>query len=131
MRRTIDEIPGCTSRRCARPQPRSAAVSATWSAISTSPPSEAQVIADRHGNVVVGTGTARFQRRLKLVEAPHRSLTGFQRKEIYDSAKRICKGPITGAGTVEYLVGQGRRSRSWRGQHAPSGRTPGHRNRRP
>jgi acetyl-CoA/propionyl-CoA carboxylase biotin carboxyl carrier protein len=71
---------------------------------------EAQVIADQHGNVVVaGTRDCSLQRRhQKLVEeAPAPFLTDAQRKEIHESAKRICKeAHYHGAGTVEYLVGQ-------------------------
>ncbi|BBX74625.1 acetyl/propionyl/methylcrotonyl-CoA carboxylase subunit alpha [Mycobacterium shinjukuense] len=71
---------------------------------------EAQVIADQHGNVVVaGTRDCSLQRRYqKLVEeAPAPFLSDFQRKEIHDSAKRICReAHYHGAGTVEYLVGQ-------------------------
>jgi len=71
---------------------------------------EAQVIADQHGNVVVaGTRDCSLQRRFqKLVEeAPAPYLTDAQRKEIHESAKRICKeAHYYGAGTVEYLVGQ-------------------------
>ncbi|WP_099020388.1 acetyl/propionyl/methylcrotonyl-CoA carboxylase subunit alpha [Mycolicibacterium palauense] len=71
---------------------------------------EAQVIADQHGNVVVaGTRDCSLQRRFqKLVEeAPAPYLTDAQRKEIHESAKRICKeAGYYGAGTVEYLVGQ-------------------------
>jgi acetyl-CoA/propionyl-CoA/long-chain acyl-CoA carboxylase, biotin carboxylase, biotin carboxyl carrier protein len=71
---------------------------------------EAQVIADQHGNVVVaGTRDCSLQRRYqKLVEeAPAPFLTDAQRKEIHESAKRICKeANYHGAGTVEYLVGQ-------------------------
>lgn len=71
---------------------------------------EAQVIADQHGNVVVaGTRDCSLQRRFqKLVEeAPAPFLTDTQRKEIHESAKRICKeAGYYGAGTVEYLVGQ-------------------------
>ena len=71
---------------------------------------EAQVIADQHGNVVVaGTRDCSLQRRYqKLVEeAPAPFLTDAQRKEIHESAKRICKeAHYFGAGTVEYLVGQ-------------------------
>ena len=71
---------------------------------------EAQVIADTHGNVVVaGTRDCSLQRRFqKLVEeAPAPFLTEAQRKEIHESAKRICKeAGYYGAGTVEYLVGQ-------------------------
>jgi len=71
---------------------------------------EAQVIADQHGNVVVaGTRDCSLQRRhQKLVEeAPAPFLTDAQRKEIHESAKRICKeAHYYGAGTVEYLVGQ-------------------------
>jgi len=55
---------------------------------------EAQVIADTHGNVVVaGTRDCSLQRRFqKLVEeAPAPFLTDAQRKEIHESAKRICK----------------------------------------
>ncbi|AWV47543.1 acetyl/propionyl CoA carboxylase [alpha]subunit [Mycobacterium leprae Kyoto-2] len=71
---------------------------------------EAQVIADQHGNIVVaGTRDCSLQRRFqKLVEeAPAPFLTDAQRKEIHESAKRICKeAHYYGAGTVEYLVGQ-------------------------
>jgi acetyl-CoA/propionyl-CoA carboxylase, biotin carboxylase, biotin carboxyl carrier protein len=71
---------------------------------------EAQVVADQHGNVVVaGTRDCSLQRRFqKLVEeAPAPYLTDAQRKEIHESAKRICKeAHYHGAGTVEYLVGQ-------------------------
>src|SRR3954468_14040936 len=71
---------------------------------------EAQVLADRHGNVVVvGTRDCSLQRRhQKLVEeAPAPFLTDAQRAQIYDSAKAICKAAgYSGAGTVEYLVGQ-------------------------
>ena len=71
---------------------------------------EAQVIADQHGNVIVaGTRDCSLQRRFqKLVEeAPAPFLSKAQRKEIHESAKRICKeAGYYGAGTVEYLVGQ-------------------------
>jgi acetyl-CoA/propionyl-CoA carboxylase biotin carboxyl carrier protein len=71
---------------------------------------EAQVIADQHGNVIVaGTRDCSLQRRFqKLVEeAPAPFLTDSQRKEIHESAKRICReAGYYGAGTVEYLVGQ-------------------------
>ncbi len=71
---------------------------------------EAQVIADQHGNVVVaGTRDCSLQRRFqKLVEeAPAPFLSKSQRKQIHESAKRICKeAGYYGAGTVEYLVGQ-------------------------
>jgi acetyl-CoA/propionyl-CoA carboxylase biotin carboxyl carrier protein len=71
---------------------------------------EAQVIADQHGNViVVGTRDCSLQRRFqKLVEeAPAPFLSDAQRREIHESAKRICKeAHYYGAGTVEYLVGQ-------------------------
>lgn len=71
---------------------------------------EAQVVADQHGNVVVaGTRDCSLQRRFqKLVEeAPAPFLSDAQRKEIHESAKRICKeAGYYGAGTVEYLVGQ-------------------------
>src|SRR6201991_660205 len=70
---------------------------------------EAQVIADRHGNVVVvGTRDCSLQRRhQKLVEeAPAPFLTDDQRKQIHESAKAICReAAYEGAGTVEYLVG--------------------------
>jgi len=71
---------------------------------------EAQVLADKHGNVVVvGTRDCSLQRRhQKLVEeAPAPFLTGEQRAQIHESAKAICAAAgYSGAGTVEYLVGQ-------------------------
>ncbi len=69
---------------------------------------EAQVIADKHGNVVVaGTRDCSLQRRFqKLVEeAPAPFLSDEVRAKIHESAKRICKeAGYYGAGTVEYLV---------------------------
>ncbi|OQS18767.1 acetyl-/propionyl-CoA carboxylase subunit alpha, partial [Nocardia donostiensis] len=69
---------------------------------------EAQVIADKHGNVVVaGTRDCSLQRRFqKLVEeAPAPFLTDEQRAKIHASAKAICReAGYYGAGTVEYLV---------------------------
>ncbi|MFQ6393234.1 acetyl/propionyl/methylcrotonyl-CoA carboxylase subunit alpha [Nocardia sp. KC 131] len=69
---------------------------------------EAQVIADKHGNVIVaGTRDCSLQRRFqKLVEeAPAPFLTDDQRGRIHASAKAICKeAGYYGAGTVEYLV---------------------------
>jgi acetyl-CoA/propionyl-CoA carboxylase biotin carboxyl carrier protein len=71
---------------------------------------EAQVLADVHGNViVVGTRDCSLQRRhQKLVEeAPAPFLSEAQRAEIHSSAKAICReAGYSGAGTVEYLVGQ-------------------------
>ncbi len=70
---------------------------------------EAQVLADTHGNViVVGTRDCSLQRRnQKLVEeAPAPFLSDEQRERIHASAKAICReANYTGAGTVEYLVG--------------------------
>ena len=70
---------------------------------------EAQVLADKHGNVVVvGTRDCSLQRRFqKLVEeAPAPFLTEEQRASIHESAKHICReAGYYGAGTVEYLVG--------------------------
>jgi acetyl-CoA/propionyl-CoA carboxylase biotin carboxyl carrier protein len=71
---------------------------------------EAQVLADKHGNViVVGTRDCSLQRRhQKLVEeAPAPFLTDEQRASIHSSAKAIClEARYSGAGTVEYLVGK-------------------------
>ncbi|RJQ67515.1 acetyl/propionyl/methylcrotonyl-CoA carboxylase subunit alpha [Pseudonocardiaceae bacterium YIM PH 21723] len=71
---------------------------------------EAQVIADKHGNVVVvGTRDCSLQRRhQKLVEeAPAPFLTEAQRKELHAAARAICKeAGYYGAGTVEFLVGK-------------------------
>jgi acetyl-CoA/propionyl-CoA/long-chain acyl-CoA carboxylase, biotin carboxylase, biotin carboxyl carrier protein len=70
---------------------------------------EAQVLADKHGNViVVGTRDCSLQRRhQKLVEeAPAPFLSDRQRATIHASAKAICaEAHYSGAGTVEYLVG--------------------------
>ena len=72
---------------------------------------EAQVLADVHGNVIVaGTRDCSLQRRFqKLVEeAPAPFLSDEQRQSIHDSAKAIVKeAGYHGAGTVEYLVGDG------------------------
>jgi acetyl-CoA/propionyl-CoA carboxylase biotin carboxyl carrier protein len=71
---------------------------------------EAQVLADKHGNViVVGTRDCSLQRRhQKLVEeAPAPYLSDEQRATIHASAKAICaEAHYCGAGTVEYLVGK-------------------------
>ena len=71
---------------------------------------EAQILADGVGNmIVVGTRDCSLQRRnQKLVEeAPAPFLTADQREQIYTSAKAICReAGYTGAGTVEYLLGQ-------------------------
>ncbi len=71
---------------------------------------EAQVLADRYGAVVVvGTRDCSLQRRYqKLVEeAPAPFLTDDQRARIHSAAKAICReAGYTGAGTVEFLVGQ-------------------------
>jgi acetyl-CoA/propionyl-CoA carboxylase biotin carboxyl carrier protein len=71
---------------------------------------EAQVLADRHGRVVVvGTRDCSLQRRhQKLVEeAPAPFLTERQLARIRESARAICReAGYVGAGTVEYLVGR-------------------------
>jgi acetyl-CoA/propionyl-CoA carboxylase, biotin carboxylase, biotin carboxyl carrier protein len=70
---------------------------------------EAQIMADRHGSVVVvGTRDCSLQRRhQKLVEeAPAPFLTSSQRALIHTSARDICAAAgYVGAGTVEFLVG--------------------------
>lgn len=71
---------------------------------------EAQVIADKHGNVVVlGTRDCSLQRRnQKLVEeAPAPFITDKQREQIHAAAHDICAhAGYIGAGTVEFLLSQ-------------------------
>lgn len=70
---------------------------------------ECQVLADKHGNVIVAsTRDCSLQRRFqKLVEeAPAPFLTEEQDARLRQSAKDICReAGYYGAGTVEYLVG--------------------------
>ncbi|WP_217376517.1 acetyl/propionyl/methylcrotonyl-CoA carboxylase subunit alpha [Paenarthrobacter ureafaciens] len=72
---------------------------------------EAQIIADKHGNVIVaGTRDCSLQRRhQKLVEeAPAPYLSGEQRHQIYEASKAIVReAGYYGAGTVEFLVSAG------------------------
>ncbi|MBX8605316.1 ATP-grasp domain-containing protein [Pseudomonas cichorii] len=69
---------------------------------------EAQIIADRHGRVVVvGTRDCSLQRRnQKLIEeAPAPYLDEALRQRIHDSARDICaEAGYVGAGTVEFLL---------------------------
>lgn len=71
---------------------------------------EAQIIADKHGNVtVLGTRDCSLQRRnQKLVEeAPAPFISDEQRHTIEDAARRICAAAgYSNAGTVEFLLGQ-------------------------
>ncbi|EPN42249.1 biotin carboxylase, partial [Pseudomonas syringae pv. actinidiae ICMP 19096] len=71
---------------------------------------EAQILADKHGKVVVvGTRDCSLQRRnQKLVEeAPAPFISEEQRARIHQSAQDICaKAGYVGAGTVEFLLSQ-------------------------
>jgi len=70
---------------------------------------EAQILADKHGRVVVvGTRDCSLQRRnQKLIEeAPAPFLSNEQRKAIEDASRAICaKAGYSSAGTVEFLLG--------------------------
>ncbi|KAJ6031357.1 carbamoyl-phosphate synthase L chain ATP binding domain-containing protein [Penicillium herquei] len=70
---------------------------------------EAQVLADKHGQVVVlGTRDCSVQRRhQKLIEeAPAPFLSSEQERKIHDAAKEICTAArYSSAGTVEFLLG--------------------------
>ncbi len=72
---------------------------------------EAQVIADRHGSIVVlGTRDCTLQRRnQKLVEeAPAPFLAPADRARIHQAAAAICReAGYVGAGTVEFLMSRG------------------------
>ena len=103
--------PRCTSPRCGRRSPRSAAASASWSVTwngrgtwrrSAWPTSTATV-------VVVSTRDCSLQRRhQKLVEeAPAPFLTDAQQARLYEASKAILReAGYAGAGTCEFLVGQ-------------------------
>ena len=71
---------------------------------------EAQILADKHGTVlVVGTRDCSLQRRhQKLVEeAPAPFLSESQRDEIHAAAAALCSAAnYDGAGTVEFLLGE-------------------------
>lgn len=71
---------------------------------------EAQILADRHGHVVVvGDRDCSLQRRnQKLVEeAPAPFLSDAQRQQIHEAARAICAAAnYVSAGTVEFLLGQ-------------------------
>ena len=70
---------------------------------------EAQIMADRHGHVVVvGTRDCSLQRRnQKLVEeAPAPFLSEAQRAQVHEAARAICAAVgYESAGTVEFLLG--------------------------
>jgi acetyl-CoA/propionyl-CoA carboxylase biotin carboxyl carrier protein len=71
---------------------------------------ETQILADRHGDVVVvGTRDCSLQRRHQKVveEAPAPFLTDEQRDQLYAASKAIAKAAgYVGAGTCEFLVAQ-------------------------
>jgi len=93
--RTIEEIPALFESATREAVAAFAGASASSSATSTGPRHvEAQVLADRYGNViVVGTRDCSLQRgHQKLVEeAPAPFLSPAQRETIHAAAKAICR----------------------------------------
>ncbi|MDE2240825.1 MAG: ATP-grasp domain-containing protein, partial [Rhodospirillales bacterium] len=71
---------------------------------------EVQIIADKHGKVVVlGTRDCSLQRRnQKLIEeAPAPFISDEQRRTIENAARKLCEAAkYSSAGTVEFLLGQ-------------------------
>ncbi len=93
---------------------------------------EFQVFGDRHGNIIhLDERECSAQRRYQKVleETPSPFLNDERRAAMGAAAVAAAKAVhYVGAGTVEFIVGPGGRFSFHGNEHAPAGRTPGHRN---
>ena len=124
--------PSCSSARAPRPARRSATTRSFSRSWSCGPKHiEVQILGDKHGNLVhLYERDCSVQRRhQKVVEyAPAWSLPEELGARLADDALKVARqAGYANAGTVEFLVGDGRRLLLHRGQPAHPGRAHGHR----